>query len=78
MRVRCLTPISFSTMLDQSTSRFLFDQIPVAMSLNREDDGVYVDVNAEWTRLTGLTKAEVLGRNSIDVGMWRSEAQRLP
>jgi diguanylate cyclase (GGDEF)-like protein/PAS domain S-box-containing protein len=70
-------PISFSTMLDQSTSRFLFDQIPVAMSLNREDDGVYVDVNAEWTRLTGLTKAEVLGRNSIDVGMWRSEAQRL-
>ena len=49
MRVRCLTPISFSTMLDQSTSRFLFDQIPVAMSLNREDDGVYVDVNAEWT-----------------------------
>lgn len=68
---------SVVAMLDQSTSRFVFDQIPVAISLSREDDGVYVDVNLEWSRLTGLSKAEVVGRRSVEVGMWRGEAQRL-
>jgi diguanylate cyclase (GGDEF)-like protein/PAS domain S-box-containing protein len=37
---------------------------------------VYVDVNAEWTRLTGLSAADVMGRGSVEVGMWRSDAQR--
>jgi diguanylate cyclase (GGDEF)-like protein/PAS domain S-box-containing protein len=64
-------------MLDQGTPRFLFDQIPVAISLNRESDGVYVDVNAEWSRLTGLSASEVVGRAAVEVGMWRSDAQRL-
>jgi diguanylate cyclase (GGDEF)-like protein/PAS domain S-box-containing protein len=64
-------------MLDQSSPRFLFDQMPVAISLSREVDGVYVDVNAEWCRLTGLSRAEVVGRRSVDVGMWRGDAQRL-
>jgi diguanylate cyclase (GGDEF)-like protein/PAS domain S-box-containing protein len=63
-------------MFDQSNPRFLFDQIPVAISLNREVDGVYVEVNAEWTRLTGLSAADVIGRGSVEVGMWRSDAQR--
>jgi diguanylate cyclase (GGDEF)-like protein/PAS domain S-box-containing protein len=63
-------------MLDQSSPRFLFDRIPVAISLSREADGVYVDVNAEWTRLTGLSAIEVVGRGSVEVGMWRSDAQR--
>jgi diguanylate cyclase (GGDEF)-like protein/PAS domain S-box-containing protein len=71
-----LAHLGLHAMLDQSSPRFLFDQIPVAISLNREVDGVYVDVNAEWTRLTGLSASDVVGRGSVEVGMWRSDAQR--
>ena len=63
-------------MLEQSSPRFLFDQIPVAMSLSREADGIYVDVNAQWVLLTGLQPSEVLGRGAVEIGMWRSEGQR--
>ncbi len=63
-------------MIDQNDRDFLFNQIPMAVSLSRESDGLYVDVNTEWTHLTGLSAQEVLGRSSVDVGMWSSVAQR--
>ena len=54
----------------------LFSQSPIAISLNREDDGVYTDVNEEWTRLTGLRAEQALGRTTIEVGFWDSAEQR--
>ena len=63
-------------MIDQNDRQFLFNHIPMAVSLSRESDGLYVDVNAEWSRLTGLSVQQVLGRTSLDVGMWDSAEQR--
>jgi diguanylate cyclase (GGDEF)-like protein/PAS domain S-box-containing protein len=54
----------------------MFSQSPAAISLSREADGVYVDVNEEWTRLTGLLLQDVLGRTTIDVGFWTDTRHR--
>ena len=54
----------------------MFSQSPAAISLSREADGVYVDVNEEWTRLTGLSLQDVLGRTTIDVGFWTDARHR--
>ncbi|NDP37265.1 MAG: EAL domain-containing protein [Rhodoferax sp.] len=54
----------------------VFSQSPVAISLSREMDGVYVDVNEQWTLLTGLSLQDVLGRTSVDIGIWADSHQR--
>src|SRR5450830_372881 len=48
----------------------VFSQSPAAISMNRERDGVYVDVNEQWTLLTGLSLQELLGRTSVELGLW--------
>ena len=63
-------------MRSQQQLAAVFSQSPVAISLSRERDGVYVDVNEEWSRLTGLSLQEVLGRTSIDLGFWTDTRHR--
>ena len=57
-------------MRSQQQLAAVFSQSPVAISLNRERDGVYVDVNEQWTLLTGLSLQEVQGRTSVELGLW--------
>jgi diguanylate cyclase (GGDEF)-like protein/PAS domain S-box-containing protein len=54
----------------------MFSDSPAAISLSRESDGVYVDVNEEWSLLTGLSLQDVLGRTTIDVGFWSDTEHR--
>lgn len=54
----------------------MFSHSPVAISLSRERDGVYVDVNDEWSRLTGLSLQDVLGRTAIELGFWTDTRHR--
>lgn len=54
----------------------MFNHSPVAISLSRERDGVYVDVNEEWSRLTGLSLQDVLGRTAIELGFWTDAQHR--
>lgn len=49
---------------------------PVATSLSRDADGVYLDVNEDWSRMTGLARPNVLGRTSIELGFWTDARQR--
>ncbi|GAB4214591.1 MAG: hypothetical protein Fur007_11080 [Rhodoferax sp.] len=56
--------------------QLLFSQILIAISLSRESDGLYVEVNAEWCRLTGYRPEEVLGRTSVELGLWDNPEQR--
>ena len=49
---------------------------PVAVALTRASDGVIVDVNAEWTRLTGYARNEALGRTTVDLGFWADSGDR--
>jgi diguanylate cyclase (GGDEF)-like protein/PAS domain S-box-containing protein len=63
-------------MRSQQQLAAVFSQSPVAISLSREIDGVYVDVNEQWTLLTGLSLQDVLGRTSVDIGIWADSHQR--
>ncbi|WP_198674933.1 EAL and GGDEF domain-containing protein [Rhodoferax ferrireducens] len=54
----------------------VFRLSPVAISLSRACDGMYVDVNDEWTRLMGLTVQDVVGRTTVEIGVWTDKAQR--
>jgi PAS domain S-box-containing protein len=64
--------------LRASEERFarLFRQAPDAMTLVRAADGAYLDVNQEWERQTGFARAEVIGRTSLDVGVWQQPQER--
>src|SRR5689334_3063149 len=34
------------------------------------DDGAIVDVNAAFEKITGFSRDEVLGKRTIDIGLW--------
>ena len=54
----------------------LFQAAPVAASLSRESDGRLLAVNEAWLTLTGLTREKVIGRTTVELGHWPSEADR--
>ncbi len=51
-----------------------FQDSPVAIAVTRAAEGTLVDVNAQWSRLTGWPRNEVLGRNPADLGLWAGPA----
>ena len=42
----------------------LFDNSPMPIGMTRCSDGILVDVNQEWTRLTGYSREEAVGRTA--------------
>lgn len=54
----------------------MFNLSPLPISLSTELDGVYVDVNEEWTRLTGISLQDALGRTTVEVGLWSDTQHR--
>lgn len=63
-------------MRSQEQLSVVFNKSPAAISLTRAHDGAYVDVNEEWSHLTGLSLQAVMGRTAIDLGLWIDSAQR--
>ena len=67
--------------LRQSEEKFsrIFQLSPDAISLNRIEDGAYIDLNAGFERITGWTRQEVLGRSSLskDLKIWVHDADRM-
>jgi two-component system cell cycle sensor histidine kinase/response regulator CckA len=55
-----------------------FHGSPDSININRFDDGVYLEINEGFTRMTGYTQADVLGRSSTprDLGIWVEQADR--
>lgn len=53
-----------------------FDFSPIDMAITRVSDGTYLAVNAVEGRLNGYSAAELLGRTSVEVRVWRDEAER--
>ncbi len=53
-----------------------FDSSPDAISINRFEDGLYVDINQAFTDLTGFTKDDVLGKTSLDINVWHDPSDR--
>ncbi len=55
-----------------------FHRSPDAVTINRLEDGLYVDVNQGFTAILGYEAEEVLGRSSVqgDLGIWARQEDR--
>ncbi len=66
--------------LRESEEKFskAFHGSPDSININRYEDGVNLEINEGFTRITGYTEADVLGRSSTpgDLGIWVDQADR--
>jgi len=64
--------------LQRSERRFhvISESNPLPISVTRNADGRYMAVNPAWERELGWSKAEVLGRTSIELGIWEDSQRR--
>lgn len=64
--------------LRQSEERFAkaFRASPDAVTISRFDDGRFIEVNDGFTRITGYTAAETVGRRSSEMGLWQDVDNR--
>ena len=56
--------------------RLTFDSSPDAVNVNRLEDGLYVDINEGFTRLTGFTREDVIGKTSLQINIWHNPEDR--
>ncbi len=64
--------------LKESEERFKlsFQTSPDSVNINRLKDGMYLDINESFTRITGYTKEDVLGKTSLEINIWENPADR--
>ena len=62
--------------LSEEKFALVFKTSPDAVTITRLDDGVFIEVNDGFSKLSGYTKDEVLGRSSIDLNIWADEKER--
>jgi PAS domain S-box-containing protein len=64
--------------LVRSEERFgkAFRANPQPMSITTIADGRYIDVNDSFLSVSGYTRKEVIGRTTMDLGVWRTPADR--
>jgi PAS domain S-box-containing protein len=53
-----------------------FRSSPYAVTLTRLSDGRILEVNDGFTRITGLSYAEVVGKTTIELGLWERDEDR--
>ncbi len=56
--------------------RQAFETSPDAINLNRLDDGLYLNINAGFTKMTGYTNKDVMGKTSLELGIWKHPEDR--
>ncbi len=54
----------------------VFHASPVPISISRLDDGLYLDANEAFIEQFGWSKSEIIGRSSVEIGIWPSAAER--
>jgi len=64
--------------LRESEERFrlAFQTSPDSININRVSDGLYVDINDGFTKLTGYTRADVIGKTSLELNIWAGPDDR--
>jgi len=64
--------------LRESEERFsrFFRASPVGTSITRLSDGQFVDINDAFLALSGYTREEVIGQNSLEQGWWANPGDR--
>ncbi len=56
--------------------RLTFNFSPDAVNINRLHDGLFVDINEGFTRATGYTHEDVIGKTSLEINVWQDAADR--
>jgi len=56
--------------------RLAFHTSPDSINLNRLSDGKYIEINEGFTKLTGYTREDVIGKSSIDLNIWYDPKDR--
>src|SRR6185436_6875829 len=49
---------------------------PQPMSLTSVNEGRYIDVNESFVVMSGYAREEVIGRTSLDLGIWETPERR--
>ena len=64
--------------LRHSEERFskAFRSNPQPMSITRLDNGLYIDVNESFLAMSGYERSEVVGRTSLELGIWMDQDHR--
>lgn len=64
--------------LRQSEEKFrlAFHTSPDAINLNRLSDGMYIDINEGFTKLTGYTREDAIGKTSLELNVWNDPEDR--
>lgn len=53
-----------------------FRLTPDFMSISRMDDGKYVEVNAAFERITGISRSDAIGKTSTELRIWAEPEKR--
>ncbi len=63
--------------LRESEEKFskAFQHAPILMTLSAVEDGRYLEVNDEFVRVSGFSRAEAIGKTSLELG-WLASADR--
>jgi PAS domain S-box-containing protein len=51
-----------------------FRTSPDAISINRQSDGIYLDINEGFMAITGYTREDVIGKSSDELNIWANPA----
>lgn len=64
--------------LDESNERFrlAFQTSPDSVNINRLEDGLYVEINDGFSKITGYTREEVIGKTSLELNIWVNPEDR--
>ncbi|HEY5269330.1 MAG TPA: diguanylate cyclase [Anaerolineales bacterium] len=54
----------------------IFNTSPDAVLITRLHDGYFVGINEGFTALTGYTRADVIGKSTLEVNIWKKPADR--
>ena len=54
----------------------IFRAIPDPVSITTYEDGIFLDVNESFLHMTGYTRDEVIGRTSLELGIWYDPSER--
>ena len=57
--------------------RLAFKTSPDAVNINRLSDGLYVEINEGFTKISGYTTEDVIGKTSHEIKIWENPEERI-
>ncbi|MFQ5500481.1 MAG: PAS domain S-box protein, partial [Candidatus Zixiibacteriota bacterium] len=49
---------------------------PDSIAISRLDNGVFIDVNSGFEKVTGYSRSEVIGKSALELGLWNDPQDR--